>query len=112
LASISLAKKSIPRRVGILGFLIVQPTNASHFFWKTAMYQPKAPITSAAEVKAILGPDIPSQIVKVIDHIDVHCKAWIWCPFIVISSDNAAGAAQPRQQQHNDVDQIQCQPGG
>ena len=76
------------------------------------MYQPKVPIASAAEVKAILGPDIPSQIVKVIDHIDVHCKAWIGCPFIVISSDNAAGAAQPRQQQHNDVDQIQCQPGG
>jgi predicted pyridoxine 5'-phosphate oxidase superfamily flavin-nucleotide-binding protein len=62
-------------------------------FWENAMYQPKVPITSAAEVKAILGPDIPSQIVKVIDHIDVHCKAWIErCPFIVISSVNAAGA--------------------
>jgi hypothetical protein len=40
------------------------------------MYQPKVPITSAAEVKAVLGPDIPSQIVKVIDHIDVHCKVY------------------------------------
>jgi hypothetical protein len=30
----------------------------------------------------------------------------------VISSVNAAGAAQPRQRQHDDVDQIQCQPGG
>ena len=44
-------------------------------FWENAMYQPKVPITNAAEVKAILGPDIPSQIVKVIDHIDAHCKA-------------------------------------
>lgn len=57
------------------------------------MYQPMVPITSAAEVKAILGPVIPSQLVNVIDHIDVHCKAWIErCPFIVISSINAAGA--------------------
>jgi uncharacterized protein len=50
-------------------------------------------ITSAAEVKAILGPDFPSQVAKVIDHIDAHCKAWIErCPFIVIASVNAAGA--------------------
>jgi PPOX class probable FMN-dependent enzyme len=57
------------------------------------MYQPKVPITSAAEVKAILGPDLPSQIAKVTDHIDAHCEAWIErCPFIVISSINAAGA--------------------
>jgi len=51
------------------------------------------PITSAAEVKAILGPDFPSQIAKVIDHIDVHCKTWIErCPFIIIASINSAGA--------------------
>ena len=57
------------------------------------MYQPKTPIESAAEVRAILGPDIPRQIAKVIDHIDPHCKAWIErCPFIVISSISAAGA--------------------
>jgi hypothetical protein len=31
------------------------------------MYRPKAPITTAAEVKAILGPVHPSQIAKVID---------------------------------------------
>jgi PPOX class probable FMN-dependent enzyme len=59
----------------------------------TAMYQPTMPITSAAEVKAILGPDFPSQIAKVIDHIDAHCKAWIErCPFIVVASINSAGA--------------------
>ena len=57
------------------------------------MYQPKVPITSAGEVKAILGPIHPSQIAKVIDHIDEHCTKWIErCPFIVISSINAAGA--------------------
>jgi uncharacterized protein len=57
------------------------------------MYQPKVPITSATEVKAILGPDFPSQTAKVIDHIDAHCRAWIErCPFIVIASINSAGA--------------------
>src|SRR5262245_11911568 len=57
------------------------------------MYQPKVPIRSAAEVKGILGPVHPSQIAKVIDHIDEHCSKWIErCPFIVISGINAAGA--------------------
>ena len=57
------------------------------------MYQPRVPITSAVEVKAILGPGHPSQIAKVIDHVDEHCAKWIdRCPFIVISSINAAGA--------------------
>ena len=57
------------------------------------MYQAKVPIRSAAEVKDILGPVHPSQIAKVIDHIDANCAKWIErCPFIVISSINAAGA--------------------
>ena len=57
------------------------------------MYRDKAPITTATEVKAILGPVSPSQIAKVIDHIDEHCAKWIErCPFIVISSINAAGS--------------------
>jgi uncharacterized protein len=57
------------------------------------MYQPEVTVTSAAEVKAILGPDFPNQTAKVIDHIDAHCRAWIErCPFIVIASINAAGA--------------------
>jgi PPOX class probable FMN-dependent enzyme len=57
------------------------------------MYQPKFPIRTAAEVKAILGPDFPMQVAKVIDHIDPHCQAWIErCPFIVISSISASGA--------------------
>lgn len=49
-------------------------------------------VTTAAEVKAILGADFPSQVQKIIDHIDPHCRAWIErCPFVVISSVNAAG---------------------
>jgi PPOX class probable FMN-dependent enzyme len=57
------------------------------------MYQPKAPIRTAAEIKAILGPDFVSQVAKIIDHIDPHCRAWIErCPFIVVSSINSSGA--------------------
>lgn len=57
------------------------------------MYQPKVTVRTAAEVKAILGRDFPSQVAKIIDHIDAHCRAWIErCPFVVISSASAAGA--------------------
>jgi uncharacterized protein len=56
------------------------------------MYQPQKVVTSAAALKAILGPDFPSQINKVIDHIDDHCRAWIErCPFVTIASANASG---------------------
>ena len=48
------------------------------------MYQPKVPVKTAAEVKAILGKDFPSQVGKILDHIDAHCRA---C---------AMGAAAPR----------------
>ena len=57
------------------------------------MYQPKVTVNTSAEVKAILGEDFPSQVAKILDHIDVHCRDWIErCPFVVISSTNAAGA--------------------
>ena len=57
------------------------------------MYQPKVTVKTAAEVKEILGADFPSQVAKIIDHIDSHCRAWIErCPFVLISSTNAAGA--------------------
>ena len=57
------------------------------------MYQPTLTVKTASEVKAILGKDFPSQVAKIIDHIDSHCRAWIErCPFVVISSTNAAGA--------------------
>src|SRR6266702_4513827 len=42
---------------------VAGPTSLT--FRETAMYQPKVPITSADEVKAILGPDFPNQIAKV-----------------------------------------------
>jgi PPOX class probable FMN-dependent enzyme len=57
------------------------------------MYTPSFPVKTADEVKAILGPDFPNQIAKVINHIDSLCRAWIErCPFIVISSISASGA--------------------
>lgn len=56
------------------------------------MYEATSVVTSAEEIKEILGKDFPSQINKVIDHIDDHCRAWIErTPFIVISSADAAG---------------------
>ncbi len=56
------------------------------------MYEPQNVVGSVAELKAILGPDFPSQINKVIDHIDGHCQAWIErCPFVTIASVNGAG---------------------
>ena len=57
------------------------------------MYQPRKIVTSAAELKTTLGPDFPSQVAKVIDHIDAHCRAWIErCPFVAIASCSASGA--------------------
>ena len=57
------------------------------------MYEAKNVVTSAEEIKEILGKDFPSQISKVIDHIDDHCRSWIErTPFIVVSSANADGA--------------------
>lgn len=56
------------------------------------MYQPSHVVRSAAQLKEILGPDFPSQVNKVIDRIDPHCRAWIeHSPFVVVSSSNAAG---------------------
>ncbi len=57
------------------------------------MYQPKSVITTAAEIRALLGPVFETQVAKIIDHIDAHCQAWIErCPFIVVSSIDATGA--------------------
>jgi PPOX class probable FMN-dependent enzyme len=56
------------------------------------MYEAKNVVTSAKEIKEILGKDFPRQVNKAIDHIDAHCHTWIErTPFIVISSANAAG---------------------
>ncbi|MCG2625597.1 pyridoxamine 5'-phosphate oxidase family protein [Bradyrhizobium sp. WYCCWR 13023] len=57
------------------------------------MYQPRMRITDCAEVQTLLGPPMPNQVKKVIDHIDAHCKAWIArTPFIVLASVGATGA--------------------
>ncbi len=56
------------------------------------MYQAKSPVASVDELKRILGPDFPSQLAKVIDHIDVHCRAWIEkSTFVTIASCNSIG---------------------
>jgi PPOX class probable FMN-dependent enzyme len=50
-------------------------------------------VTSADELMAILGEQFESQVNKVIDHVDDHCRAWIErSPFVVVSSASAAGA--------------------
>ncbi|MEM6934566.1 MAG: MSMEG_1061 family FMN-dependent PPOX-type flavoprotein [Pseudomonadota bacterium] len=56
------------------------------------MYTAKKPVESVEKLKSILGPDVPSQVAKVIDHIDDHCKTWIErSPFVTIASCNAKG---------------------
>jgi uncharacterized protein len=57
------------------------------------MFQSMMPVTSVAEVRQILGTPFPNQVNKIIDHIDLHCRAWIErTPFIVLSSIAASGA--------------------
>ena len=56
------------------------------------MFTPKMPVTSTVELRGLYGEPMPNQVQKVIDHIDVHCRAWIQrSPFIVISSIDADG---------------------
>ena len=56
------------------------------------MYKAKCVIRSATEIHTILGPQFPSQVAKVIDHIDDHCRAWIErTTFITVASVNAEG---------------------
>ena len=56
------------------------------------MYQAKKPVGSTAELKDMLGVMHPSQVNKVIDHIDDHCRSWIErTTFVSIASCNARG---------------------
>jgi PPOX class probable FMN-dependent enzyme len=56
-------------------------------------YVPEQVVTTADEVDAVLGEQFESQVNKVIDHIDDHCRAWIErSPFVVVSSASATGA--------------------
>ena len=59
----------------------------------TPRYVPEQVVTSIDEVQAILGEQFDSQVDKVIDHVDEHCRAWIErSPFVVLSSAGATGA--------------------
>ncbi|HVF33110.1 MAG TPA: MSMEG_1061 family FMN-dependent PPOX-type flavoprotein [Acidimicrobiales bacterium] len=56
-------------------------------------YVPEHVVASAAELATILGEQFESQVDKVIDHVDEHCRAWIErSPFVVVSSASATGA--------------------
>ena len=56
-------------------------------------YRAEDVVTTASEILAALGEPMESQVGKVIDHIDEHCRAWIErSPFVVISSASATGA--------------------
>ena len=56
------------------------------------MYTPKQMISSTEEIRSILGEVYYSQDTKCIDHIDVHCRAWIErAPLVVISSMSGSG---------------------
>lgn len=56
------------------------------------MYRIEDPLTNPADLRATLGEEFASQTHKVIDHIDVHCRAWIErSPFVVLATADAAG---------------------
>ena len=56
------------------------------------MYSAEKPITSLAELQDMFGPMHPSQVNKVIDHIDAHCQAWIErTTFVSIASGDRTG---------------------
>jgi PPOX class probable FMN-dependent enzyme len=56
------------------------------------MYQAKLPITSAADLQGRLQTMHPSQVNKIIDHVDDHVRAWLAATtFVSIASCNAHG---------------------
>lgn len=56
------------------------------------MYEARDVVRSAAELRAVLGEIAPSQVDKVIAHLDDHCRAWIArSPFVAIASADAGG---------------------
>lgn len=58
-----------------------------------AGYTPQQVVATAAELETILGEQFDSQVGKVIDHIDEHCRAWIErSPFVVVASASATGS--------------------
>ena len=56
-------------------------------------YAPQQVVSTADQLREVLGEEFESQVGKVIDHVDEHCRAWIErSPFVVISSSSASGA--------------------
>lgn len=56
------------------------------------MYQPTHVIASESEVRAILGEVLSTQVDKVIDHIDHHCRTWIErSPFVAMTTMDRSG---------------------
>ncbi len=56
------------------------------------MYCVTHPVTTAEEIRDTLGPQMASQVNKVIDHIDAHCRVWMErAPFILVASVDGVG---------------------
>lgn len=56
------------------------------------MYTVKDPIRTKAELIDLLGDMHPSQVNKIIDHVDDHIRAWLeHTTFVTIASVNARG---------------------
>jgi PPOX class probable FMN-dependent enzyme len=56
------------------------------------LYQAQKPVTSAEALQGMLEPMHPSQVNKVVDHIDTHLSDWLArTTFVTIASCNAAG---------------------
>ncbi len=55
-------------------------------------YQPKEVLNSIDEVRQIIDGIHPAQRLKILDHIDIHCRNWIErSPFVVISTSASDG---------------------
>ena len=56
------------------------------------MYQVQKPVKTKEELQGLLAEMHPSQVNKIIDHIDAHVSAWLaHTTFVTIASTNARG---------------------
>lgn len=56
------------------------------------MYKAKHVVTNMAEIRDVIDGIQAPQLTKVIDHIDVHCQAWIASsPFLVMATHDTEG---------------------
>lgn len=55
-------------------------------------YKPETVLTTMAEVRSVIDGIHEAQQLKVLDHIDTHCRVWIErSPFIVMSTVDTQG---------------------